>query len=130
MTAALKKLIPLLVFVGAFFIIQQGWRIQLWLDPVDHSALSASDVVMYSTSWCPYCRKARQYFEQADIPYAEYDVEKSARAMAEYQQLSGRGVPVIQIGSTVVQGFDASAIRTAIEQLLQQRQANTELAAD
>lgn len=130
MTAALKKLIPLLVFVGAFFVIQQGWKIQLWLNPVDNSALSATDVIMYSTSWCPYCRKAREYFEQANIPYAEYDVEKSPRAMAEYQQLSGRGVPVIQIGSTVVQGFDASEIRTAIDQLLQQRKANANLAAE
>lgn len=116
MTATTRKLIPLLVFVGVIAAIHNGWRIRLWLQPIDHSGLAAADVIIYSTSWCPYCAKTRDFFDSASIPYTEHDIERSPSAMREYQALSGRGVPVIRVGDTVIQGYDPAAIRTAIEQ--------------
>lgn len=122
MTTSIKKFIPLLVFAAVIIAIQQAWRLQLWLDPIDHTALAADDIVMYSTSWCPYCKKAREFFQRANIPFTEYDVEASATAMQEYHQLSGRGVPVIRIGDRVIQGYDPAAIRAAVEKLNSLRQ--------
>ncbi|MEE8058054.1 MAG: glutaredoxin domain-containing protein [Pseudomonadales bacterium] len=74
---------------------------------------------MYATSWCPYCRKARTFFRQANIPFTEYDVEKSPRAYQQYEKISGRGVPVIQVGNRTIQGFDEMAIRSALNELNQ-----------
>ncbi|KKK49462.1 hypothetical protein LCGC14_3134800, partial [marine sediment metagenome] len=87
---------------------------------IDVSTINESDVVIYTTSWCTYCRKARVFLRQANIPYTEYDIEKSARAYAEYQQISGRGVPVIRIGKQTIQGYDPVAIRAALAALNQQ----------
>ena len=65
----------------------------------------ASGVVMYSTAWCAFCKKARAYFQQEGIRFAERDVEISAAANVEYKRLGGRGVPLIVVGSQVMTGF-------------------------
>jgi glutaredoxin len=66
-------------------------------------------VIMYSTSWCGYCKKARQYFTRNSIPFREFDIEKSKKAAREYKKLKGRGVPVILIGKRRMNGFSANA---------------------
>ena len=64
-------------------------------------------VVMYSTSWCGYCRKARDYFAANDIAYKEHDIEASAAARRAYDKLGGKGVPVILVGNKRMNGFSA-----------------------
>lgn len=68
-------------------------------------AETTPQVVMYATSWCPYCAKARAYFARAGIAYVEHDVEKSASANAEFKRLGGRGVPLILVGRERMNGF-------------------------
>ncbi len=69
----------------------------------------ATNVVMYSTSWCGYCKQAAQHFRKNKIPFTEYDIEKSEQAAKEYKKLNGRGVPIILIGSQRMNGFSASS---------------------
>jgi len=69
---------------------------------------TSKSVVMYSTSWCGYCKKAARHFRQKKIPFTEYDIEKSAKAANEYKKLRGRGVPIILIGDRRMNGFNAS----------------------
>lgn len=76
----------------------------------DDSQPSAQRVVMYSTSWCGYCKKARAYFSSNGIYVSEYDIEKSPSARREYDRLGGRGVPFITIGDTHIRGFDRAKI--------------------
>jgi glutaredoxin len=66
-------------------------------------------VVMYATSWCSHCAKARDYFARAGIAYVEHDVEKSAGANAEFKRLGGRGVPLIVVGREKMSGFSEQA---------------------
>jgi glutaredoxin len=66
---------------------------------------------MYGTRWCGYCKKARQYFEANGIAYADLDIEQSKVALAEFQAIGGRGVPVILVGSRRMNGFDAEGFR-------------------
>ncbi|MGK0498511.1 MAG: glutaredoxin-like YruB-family protein [Oceanicoccus sp.] len=113
----LRQWSPLIACVLILFVIQNWWRLELIIDPVDAANLVEQDVVMYSTSWCPYCRKTRDYLEQAGIPFTEYDIEKSARAYQEYESISGRGVPVLRIGDSIIQGYNPDAIRLALNLL-------------
>jgi glutaredoxin len=74
------------------------------------SAPAAADadskrVVMYSASWCGYCRQARNYFQQNGINYVERDIEKSPSARRAYDALGGNGVPVILVGDKRMNGF-------------------------
>jgi len=70
---------------------------------------TSKSVVMYSTSWCGYCKKAARHFRQKKIPFTEYDIEKSAKAANEYKKLRGRGVPVILIGDRRMNGLSVKA---------------------
>lgn len=76
--------------------------------PGNDAAGPAGRVVMYATSWCPYCRKARNYFRNNGIPFTEYDIEKNAQARREYDALGARGVPVILVGKKRMNGFTAA----------------------
>ena len=62
-------------------------------------------VVMYATSWCPYCRKARDYFRSRNIPYTEHDIEKDPAAHRRFKSLGGKGVPLILVGERQMSGF-------------------------
>jgi glutaredoxin 3 len=70
--------------------------------------MSQAEVVMYATSWCPYCARARRLLEEKGIPYTEIDVEAQPQARAEMIRLSGgrQTVPQIFIGDTHVGGSD------------------------
>ena len=71
-------------------------------------AVETKSVIMYGTSWCGYCRQAREYFRANAIPYKEYDIEKSKRAAKAFKKLHGRGVPVILVGGKRMNGFRAA----------------------
>ena len=66
---------------------------------------SGKKVVMYSTHWCGYCKKARKYFKRNKIPYTEYDIEKNNKARKRYNKMGARGVPVIIVGKKQMNGF-------------------------
>ena len=69
--------------------------------------MSAPAVVMYTTSWCPYCDRARRLLSRKKVAFEEIDVESAPEKRAEMQQKSGRRtVPQIFIGETHVGGSD------------------------
>lgn len=68
-------------------------------------------VTMYATSWCPYCKKARDYFRANDIPYTEYDIENDATAKRRYDRLGATGVPVILVGDKRMNGFSVAGFQ-------------------
>ena len=69
--------------------------------------MSAPAVTMYTTSWCPYCSRARSLLERKGVSFQEIDVEASPEKRAEMQSRSGRRtVPQIFIGDHHVGGCD------------------------
>lgn len=64
------------------------------------------DVVMYGTAWCGYCAKTRQYFAAHGIRYTEHDIEASEQGSREFEALGGKGIPLVLIDGTKVQGFN------------------------
>lgn len=61
--------------------------------------LRPRQVIMYSAEWCGFCKKAKAYFKQKGIAYAERDIDKSTQAKKEYQSLGGGGIPLILVGN-------------------------------
>jgi len=68
-------------------------------------------VIMFATSWCPYCAQARQFFLDNGISVHEYDIEKDSYAYEQYKKAGGKGVPLIIVGSTIVYGFNEPQLR-------------------
>ncbi len=81
-------------------------------------AVSYPKIVIFSTSWCPHCKAAKEYLTKNNIPFINRDVELDAEAMAlltgKYQS---QGVPVIVIGddAEVVKGFDQQRFEKVLE---------------
>ena len=67
-------------------------------------------VILYSTTWCGYCKKSRRWFRKNKIPFKEYDTEKSARGRRDYKKMNGRGVPIIKVGKKRLNGFSPNSI--------------------
>ena len=72
-------------------------------------------VLMYATSWCGYCKKARKYFRKNNIPYIEYDIEQDAEAKRQYKKLGGNGVPLILYENRRMTGFSQDRFRHLYE---------------
>lgn len=70
------------------------------------SEATANEVIMYSTSWCGYCKKARRYFQANNIAFREYDIEASSSAYRRFKELGGNGVPLILVGTKSMSGFN------------------------
>jgi glutaredoxin 3 len=89
---------------------------------VAEGARVGNPVVMYATSWCGYCRRARQLLTAKGVPFTEIDVDQVQGSRAEMEQRSGRtSVPQIFIGTAHVGGYDdlrALDARGGIEPLL------------
>ena len=73
-------------------------------------------VELYSTAWCVYCRKAREFFRSRGIAFIEYDIEKDANAARRKNQLTDRRtVPFAVINGKRIHGFDQGAYIRALK---------------
>jgi len=69
--------------------------------------MNSPAVVMYTTSWCPYCERARKLLKTKNVSFSEIDIESAAEKRAEMRNRSGRtSVPQIFIGDHHVGGSD------------------------
>jgi mycoredoxin len=104
-----------IVVLAAVFALQHRTDLQNWLNPPPPITVPVGfQAILYSTEWCPYCARARKFFKANNIPFREYDIEKSSEGQAQYEQLGGNGVPVVLINDQVIHGYDESALREAL----------------
>ena len=66
-----------------------------------------SSVKIYTTNTCTYCKMAKDFFQQNNVPYEELNVVTDVKARQEMVEKSGQlGVPVIDVDGTIVVGYD------------------------
>ncbi len=72
-------------------------------------------VTIYSTPTCTYCKLAKEYFNQHQVAYQEFDVAADIEKRKEMVDKSGQlGVPVIDINGQIVVGFDEETIASLL----------------
>ncbi|MES9905931.1 MAG: glutaredoxin domain-containing protein [Sedimenticola sp.] len=76
--------------------------------------MKAERITLYSTRQCPHCRQVKAYFKQHKIPFAEFDIERNRRAFTDFQRIGGRGVPIITIGTHIINGFNPKPLTQAL----------------
>ena len=54
-------------------------------------------ILVYSTVWCPDCKRAKKFFGEQRVPYINIDIENDGAAMAFVEQVNQgkRIVPTI-----------------------------------
>ncbi len=77
-------------------------------------APNGAQVVMFATPTCSYCAQARAFFARHDVGYYEYDVTASQEASDKFQDLGGRGVPLILVDSHRIDGYEEQTLRAKL----------------
>lgn len=74
-------------------------------------------VVMYTTDWCGYCKKAREYVRSLGAGLVEYNIENDQSRKDEMRKKSGGSsmVPLIDIDGTIIRGYSPPAIKAALD---------------
>lgn len=71
----------------------------------------SDSIVVYSTVWCPDCKRAKQFFGEHRVPYVNIDIEQDAEAMAFVEKANDgkRIIPTIVFpdGSILVEPSNA-----------------------
>ncbi len=76
-------------------------------------------VILYMTSWCPYCRKTSAYLKRRGVDFVAKDIEKDPKAAQELARKARGygGVPVLDIGGTIIHGYSPEQIDAALARL-------------
>ncbi len=73
-------------------------------------------VIVYSTSSCPWCHRAHDFFKKNKINFTDINIGENQKAAKEMVKKSGqKGVPVIDINGEIIVGFDEQAIKKALK---------------
>jgi mycoredoxin len=78
-----------------------------------------SQITVYSTPWCAFCKTEKQYLTKLGIAFTAKDVEEDKEAYEELMTKIGgnfQGVPVTDIAGTLVLGFDRAKIDATIKE--------------
>ncbi|HTS06193.1 MAG TPA: glutaredoxin family protein [Candidatus Eisenbacteria bacterium] len=76
-------------------------------------------VNLYTLSTCPWCRKAKQFFAERNIPftYVDYDLADEAtqkRILQELDAAGATGLPFVRIGDKVIAGYQPELYSKAL----------------
>lgn len=64
-------------------------------------------VVVYSTNWCPYCTRVKQFFTSQGIPFTEIDLTDDPTQLEALVRRTGwKTVPQVFVGEEFVGGCD------------------------
>ena len=75
-----------------------------------------SEVKVYSTPTCPWCKKVKEYLKEKKVKFTEFNVAKDEKSKEEMIERSGQmGVPVIIIDEKIIVGFDPEKIDKALK---------------
>jgi glutaredoxin-like YruB-family protein len=89
------------------------------MDNTDSTTKSDPKVIIYSTTWCAFCKTEEQYLQRLGVEYIKKDVEEDKAAYDELmQKINGnfQGVPVTDIAGELVLGFDRPKIDSALKE--------------
>lgn len=69
-------------------------------------------VTIYSTPVCHFCHAAKEFFNENNVAFTEFDVASDQDKRQEMIEMTGQmGVPVIRIDNDVIVGFDEDKIK-------------------
>ncbi len=69
-------------------------------------------IKIYTTTYCPFCRMAKEFLKDHGFEFEEINVEESEEGFREMVEKSGQfGVPVIDIDGNIIIGFDRKKIK-------------------
>lgn len=109
----MKSWLPI-IFIFIAIIYWQDIALKMG-PPPDVPAQHNDKVVMYSASWCGYCKKMRKLFNDNNIAFLEYDIETSREGRQQYDKLRGKVIPLVLIKGEVIRGYRPKKVMSLLE---------------
>ncbi|MDF1566281.1 MAG: glutaredoxin family protein [Deltaproteobacteria bacterium] len=84
-------------------------------------AAGGEGVIVYSTRWCGYCKKAKRWLKQQGVAFVEKDIERDPEATialakkAAEQRMRLGGVPVFEVNGELMGGWSEKGLRRLLE---------------
>ena len=76
----------------------------------------AEKIILYSTKWCPWCKRVRDFLISRKIKFIERDVEKSKKYADEVIKKSKQmGIPITDVDGKIIIGFDEKKLKKALK---------------
>ena len=74
-------------------------------------------VIVYSTEWCPWCVKLKEWLKENKVKFTEKDVEADEAASEEMLKKTGgdERVPVADVDGKIIKGFDVPELKKALK---------------
>lgn len=74
-----------------------------------------ANVIVYSTSICPWCVKVKDFLKQNSVAFEERNAQENPEYATELQKKSGGfAVPVTDIDGTIIVGYNVPKIKAAL----------------
>jgi glutaredoxin 3 len=122
----MKKPVSILIFLFTALFALTGLANetvvgpQSTVKPASEQAKKYPRIVLYSVSWCPHCKAAKEYLTSHNIPFINKDVELDDQAMKDLtEKYDSKGVPVFVIGNDekVIKGFNQEKFEKILKQM-------------
>ena len=79
-------------------------------------AVNTPTVEIYETSWCVYCKKAKDFFRSRGIDFVTFDIEKDQQAARRMRSFTNRrAVPFVVINGEGIAGYSVAAYEQALQ---------------
>ena len=92
--------------------------------PTQRAFTAGVPVVVYTTSWCPVCRRAKAWLRSNGIAYEERDIEASSEYARKIRLLNPRAsIPTFDVDGDVAIGFSEGQLTAMLERAAQRRSA-------
>ena len=76
----------------------------------------ATQVTVFSTTWCGHCIRLKRQMADSGIPFAEIDIEEEERFGDQIEAKTGgfRTVPSVRVGETLLVNPSISQVKAAL----------------
>lgn len=83
---------------------------------MDTQNTTTKTVEIFSTPTCHFCHMAKDWLNDKQIPFHDYNVGEDADKRKEMVEMTGQlGVPVIRIGDDIMIGFNPDQMAKLLE---------------
>lgn len=85
-------------------------------EPAETTTMPKGGIILYCTSWCPDCRRARNWLKSNNLNYIDVDIDANPAASEQVKKWNDgkRITPTFDIAGTILSNFDEQKLTNVL----------------